>query len=150
MHLTIENSEVMRNVLTTLLKISNRRATGGDVTPTMSSLIKKLEEKYSFLEHVEIKDTRFLEAVEPITVMSSVNSVPPTEIGKAIYEIIYSMNESLGRGAGFYFIKEIGNRIGDDCYATIRDYMGVNLNLMQREWDASRMEKRLTDRYKTD
>ncbi len=146
----IENSEVMRNVLTTLLKISNRKATGGDVAPTMGSLIKKLEEKYSFLEHVEIKDTRFLEAVDPITVMSDVNSVPPTEIGKAIHEIIYSMNESLGRDAGFYFIKEIGNRIGDDCYTTIRDDMGVNLNLMQMERDVSRMERRLTDRYKTD
>ncbi|GAG22614.1 unnamed protein product, partial [marine sediment metagenome] len=136
----IENSEVMRNVLTTLLKISNRKATGGDVAPTMGSLIKKLEEKYSFLEHVEIKDTRFLEAVDPITVMSDVNSVPPAEIGKAIHEIIYSMNESLGRDAGFYFIKEIGNRIGDDCYTTIRDDMGVNLNLMQMERDVSRME----------
>ena len=146
----IENSEVMRNVLTTLLKISNRKATGGDVAPTMGSLIKKLEEKYSFLEHVEIKDTRFLEAVDPITVMSDVDSVPPTEIGKAIHEIIYSMNESLGRDAGFYFIKEIGNRIGDDCYTTIRDDMGVNLNLMQMERDVSRMERRLTDRYKTD
>jgi len=146
----IENSEVMRNVLTTLLKISNRKATGGDVAPTMGSLIKKLEEKYSFLEHVEIKDTRFLEAVDPITVMSDVNSVPPAEIGKAIHEIIYSMNESLGRDAGFYFIKEIGNRIGDDCYTTIRDDMGVNLNLMQMERDVSRMERRLTDRYKTD
>ena len=146
----IENSEVMRNVLTTLLKISNRKATGGDVAPTMGSLIKKLEEKYSFLEHVEIKDTRFLEAVDPITIMSDVNSVPPTEIGKAIHEIIYSMNESLGRDAGFYFIKEIGNRIGDDCYTTIRDDMGVNLNLMQMERDVSRMERRLTDRYKTD
>ncbi len=146
----IENSEVMRNVLTTLLKISNRKATWGDVAPTMGSLIKKLEEKYSFLEHVEIKDTRFLEAVDPITVMSDMNSVPPTEIGKAIHEIIYSMNESLGRDAGFYFIKEIGNRIGDDCYTTIRDDMDVNLNLMQMEWDVSRMERRLTDRYKTD
>ena len=146
----IENSEVMRNVLTTLLKISNRKATGGDVAPTMGSLIKKLEEKYSFLEHVEIKDTRFLEAVDPITIMSDVNSVPPTEIGKAIHEIIHSMNESLGRDAGFYFIKEIGNRIGDDCYTTIRDDMGVNLNLMQMERDVSRMERRLTDRYKTD
>ena len=146
----IENSEVMRNVLTTLLKISNRKATGGDVAPTMGSLIKKLEEKYSFLEHVEIKDTRFLEAVDPITVMSDVNSVPPAEIGKAIHEIIYSMNESLGRDAGFYFIKEIGDRIGDDCHTTIRDDIGVNLNLMQMEWDVSRMERRLTDRYKTD
>jgi len=48
----------------------------------------------------------------------------------------------------FYFIKGIGHRIGDDYYTTIRDDMGVNLNLMQLEWDVSRMERRLADRYK--
>jgi len=146
----IENSKVMKNVLNTLLNISSRKDTDIDIVSTMDSLVKKLEGKYSFLKHVEIKDIRFLEAVDPITVMSDVNSVPPVEVGKAIHEIIYSINESLGRDAGFYFIKEIGNRIGDDCYTTIRDDMGVNLNLMQREWDVTRMERRLTDIHKTD
>ena len=43
------------------------------------------------------------------------------------------MIESLGRDAGFYFIKEIAHRIGDDYYTTIRDNMGINLSLMQLE-----------------
>jgi len=43
------------------------------------------------------------------------------------------MIELLGRDAGFYFIKEIGHRIGDDYYTAIRDNMGVNLNFMQLE-----------------
>ncbi len=146
----IENSEVMKNVLNTLLKISNRKDTDINVISTMDSLVKKLEEKYSFLKHVEIKDTRFLETDNPITVMSDMNNVPSTEIGKAIHEIIFSMTASLGRDAGFYFIKEIGHRIGEDCNTTINDDMGVNLNLMQIECDVSRMERRLTDRYKTD
>ena len=146
----IENSEVMKNVLNTLLKISSRKDIDINVISTMGSLVKKLEEKYSFLKHVEIKDTRFLEADNPITVMSDMNNVPSTEVGKAIHEIIFSMTASLGRDAGFYFIKEIGHRIGEDCNTTIKDDMGVNLDLMQKEWDVSRMERRLTDRYKTD
>ena len=52
--------------------------------------------------------------------------------------------------AGFYFIKEIGHRIGDDCYTTIEDDMGINLNLMQMEWDVSRMQQRSADHHKTD
>jgi len=144
----IENSEVMRNVLTTLLKISRRKDTDIDIVSTMDSLVKKLERKYSFLKHVEINDTRFFEAGDSITVMSDLDSVPSTEVGEAIHVIIFSMIESLGSGAGFYFIKEIGHRIGDDYYTTIRDDMGVNLNLMQLEWDVSRMERKLADRYK--
>ena len=144
----IENSEVMRNVLTALLKISRRKDTDIDIVSTMDSVVKKLEGKYSFLKHVEINDTRFFEAGDSITVMSDLDSVSSTEVGKAIHDIIFSMVESLGKDAGFYFIKEIGHRIGDDYYTTIRDDMGVNLNFMQLEWDVSRMERRLADRYK--
>ena len=141
----IENSEVMKKVLTTLINVSNRRAASRNVVSIMDSLITKLEGKYDFLKHVEIKDIRFSEAADLITVMSDLNNVSPTEVGKAIHEIIFSINESLGRDAGFYFIKEIGHRIGDECCAIIRYDMDVNLNIMQSEWDVSRMERKRVD-----
>jgi hypothetical protein len=144
----IENSEVMRNVLTTLLKISRRKDTDINIVSTLDSLVKKLEGKYSFLKHVEINDRRFFEVDDSITVMSDLDSVSSMEMGKAIHDIIFSMIELLGRDAGFYFIKEVCHRVGEDCYTTIRDDMGVNMNLMQMEWDVTRMERRLTDRYK--
>jgi len=144
----VENSKVMKNILDALLTISSRKDTDIDIVSTMDSLVKKLEGKYSFLKHIEINDTRFFEAGDSITVMSDLDSVPSTEVGKAIHDIIFSMVESLGKDAGFYFIKEIGHRIGDDYYSTMRDDMGVNLGFMQLEWDVSRMERRLADRYK--
>ena len=144
----IENSKVMNNVLNTVLTISSRKDTDIDIVSTMDSLVKKLEGKYSFLKHVEINDTRFFEAGDSITVMSDLDSVSSAEVGEAIHDIIFSMVESLGRDAGFYFIKEIGHRIGDDYYATINENMGINLSLMQLEWDVSRMERRLADRHK--
>lgn len=137
----IENSEVMRKVLTTLINISARKATAGNVVSTMSSLIKKLETRYDFLKYVEIEDTRFLESIDPITVMSDVNSIPPAEMGNAIHAIVSLMNESLGRDAGFYFIKEVARNIGEDYHTTIMDNMG--LNLMQMEWEVTRMEKKV-------
>ena len=138
----------MKNVLTTLLTISSRKDTDIDIVSTMVSLVKKLEGKYSFLKHVEINDTRFFEAGDSIMVMSNLDSVSSSEVGKAIHDIIFSMIESLGSDAGYYFIKEIGHRLGDDYYTTIRDDLGVNLSHMQLEWDVSRMERRLADRYK--
>ncbi|GAF79319.1 unnamed protein product [marine sediment metagenome] len=143
----IENSKIMKNILNTLLTISSRKETDINIVSTMVSLVKKLEGKYSFLKHVEINDTRFFEAGDSITVMSDLDSVPSNEMGKAIHDIIFSMVESLGSNAGYYFIKEIGHRIGDDYYTTIRDDLGVNLSHMQLEWDVSRMERRLADRY---
>jgi len=90
----------------------------------------------------------FFEAGDSVTVMSDLDSVSSTEMGEAIHDIMFSMIKSLGRDTGYYFIKEIGHRIGDDYYATIKENMGINLSLMQLEWDVSRMERRLASRYK--
>ena len=52
----VENSEVVRHVLETLVDISGRKTTQIQAVSTLSELIKKLEGKYDFLKHVEIKD----------------------------------------------------------------------------------------------
>lgn len=145
----MENSEVIRKVLMTLVNISGRKTTEGYAVSVMDSLIKKLEEKYDFLRHIEIKDTRFSEDNNSITVMSDVDSIPPTEVGKAIHAIIVIMNESLGKDAGHFFIKEISRNIGDDYHSTIRN-MGVDLSLMQLEHEVTELEKRIMNTRKTD
>ena len=64
-----ENSEVVRHVLQTLINISSRKTTKGQAASTMNELIKKLQEKYDFLKHIEIKDIRFMETDEPVRVV---------------------------------------------------------------------------------
>ena len=145
----IENSEVMRKVLATLINISGRKTTEGHAVFVMDSLIKKLGGTYDFLKHVEVSDTRFLEDSVFITVMSDVNAISPIDVGKAIHAIIVTMNEMLGRDAGHFFIKEMSRSIGDEYYSTMGD-MGVDLSLMQLEYEVSEMEKRLLKTQKTD
>lgn len=138
----IENSEIMKKVLTTLINISGRKTTEGHALYIMDSLIKKLEGKYDFLKHIEVTDTRFMEDGAFINVMSDVNTVPTTEVGKAIHAIIVTMNEMLGQDAGHFFIKEISRNIGDEYYSTIEE-MGIDLSLMQLEHEVGQMEKKL-------
>jgi len=145
----IENSEVMRKVLTTLINISGRKTTEGHAVFVMDSLIKKLEGTYDFLKHVEVTDTRFLEDGVFITVMSDLDSVSSTEVGKAIHSIIVTMDEMLGRDAGHFFMKEISRSIGDEYYSTISE-MGVDLSLMQLEHEVTDMEKRIFHTRKTE
>jgi len=92
------------------------------------------------LRHIEIKDTRFSEEDTNIDVTPDIDSVPPAEIGKAISAIITTMNQSLGKNAGHFFIKEIQNSLGDEYYSTIKD-MGVDLGLMQLEHEIIEWEK---------
>jgi hypothetical protein len=138
----IENSEAIRHILETLLSISSRKTTQGHALLTMNGLITKLQGKYNFLKHVEIKDTRFVELDDPIGVMTDINSVKSDDVGRALYDIIKSMNDALGESAGHFFIKELRNNIGEN-YSTIIEEMGLDLGLMQLEFEVSEMTKKL-------
>jgi len=138
----LDNSDVMRKVLSTLMNISGRKTTQGHAVYVMDSLIKKLQGTYDFLNNVEVSDTRFLEDGAFITVMSNIDSISSSEVGKAIHSIIVTMNEMLGDDAGHFFIKELSRSIGDEYYSAIGE-MGVDLSLMQLKHEVSQMEKKL-------
>ena len=138
----VENSDVIRHILQTLMNISSRKTNPGHSLFVMDSVIDKLEKKYDFLKHVEIKDTRFTEAYDPVSVMTDINSVKSQEIGEAIHDIIMALNRDLGKDAGHFFIKEVRNNINDTYYHSIEE-MGIDLSLMQLECEVNRMEKRL-------
>jgi len=141
----LKRSDVVKNVLTTLLDISSRKTNKGHAITTLDSLIKQLEDRYDFLKHVQIKDTRFIEGEDPVSVVSDINTAKPIEMGKAIHEIITTMHTSLGKNAGHYFIKEIQSSLGDDYAHSIRD-MGVDLGLMQLEREVKEWEKITTQK----
>jgi hypothetical protein len=138
----ISNSEVVSHVLTNLMNMSSRKTTQQQAYSTMSNLIKKFQNKYDFLKNIEIKDTRFLEMQDPISVMSGIDTVESDKIGKALHDIIKDMNKSLGKDAGHFFIKELRTRLDKD-YATMIENMGLDLGLMQLEFEVNQMTKKL-------
>ena len=137
-----DNSEVVVYVLQKLVDISSRKTTKEQAFLTMSTLLKKFQSKYDFLKHVEVKDTRFLEMENQITAMSKIDDVKSDEVGKALRDIIKNMNESLGKNAGHFFIKELKTRI-DENYTTKIEDMGLDLGLMQLEFEVNQMTKKL-------
>ena len=141
----MENSKILRQVLEELIDISSRKTTEAHAVTVMGSLVDRLKKRYDFLKHVEVKDTRFLEDVDSVSIMTDVDTVSPTEVGKAIYSLIYLMNKSLGKDAGHFFIKELSRNIGDDFNNIIKD-MGVDLSLMQLESQVTRMERGLLNK----
>ncbi len=141
-----EKSDVMKSVLKTLISISSRKTDFPYAVMTMDDLIKRLETKYNFLKHVQINDDVYKEeTTEVISVMSDINAVPPTELGKALHAIIDSVNRSLGENAGHFFIKEIRNTLSDE-YLTVIKNMGIDLGIMQLESEITRLERDLAER----
>ena len=144
----LKKSDIMKNVLKTLISISSRKTDLPYTILTMDELMKRLETQYRFLKHIQINDDFYSEQTgDIISVMSDINAVPPTELGKAIHSIIDSMNRSLGENAGHFFIKEIRNKLSDEYLMSMRD-MGVDLGLMQLESEIYRLEREIADRKK--
>jgi hypothetical protein len=143
-----KQSEIMKNVLRTLISISSRKTDLPYTIITMEDLIKRLETQYRFLKHIQINDDFYNEqSGDMISVMSDINTVPSNELGKALHSIIDSMNRSLGENAGHFFIKEIRNTLSDEYLTLMRD-MGVDLGLMQLESEINRLEREITERKK--
>jgi hypothetical protein len=143
-----EKSEVMKNVLKTLISISSRKTDLPYALMTMEDLIKRLEARYEFLKHVQINDDVYNEeTANLVSVMSDINTVPPTEMGKALHAIIDSLNRSLGERAGHFFIKELRNTLTDE-YLTVMKTMGVDLGMMQLESEIIRLEREMVERKK--
>jgi hypothetical protein len=143
-----KKSDVMKSVLETLISISRRKTDLPYTIITIEDLMKRLESQYGFLKHVQINDDFYNEeSGDVISVMSDINTVPPTQLGKAIHSIIDSMNRSLGENAGHFFIKEIRNKLSDDDLSIMKD-MGVDLGMMQLESEIIRLERESTKRKK--
>jgi hypothetical protein len=137
-----DNSEVVKHILQTLINISSRKTTKLHAVSTINELIRKLKNKYNFLRHIEIKDTRFKETDESVEVMTDINSVKVNDVGKALYDIIKTMNANLGKEAGYFFIKELKNNIREDYFSTIEE-MGLDFSVMQLEFEINEMTKKL-------
>ena len=138
----IKNSEVVRHFLDTLINISSRKTTKGHAISTMTDLIKNLEKKYSFLKHIEVSDTRFLEDDTPVSVMTEINVIKSNEIGNALYDITKTMNLALGKDAGYFFIKEIKDNLQDTYTQSFED-MGLDLGLLQLEHEIREIAKNI-------
>ena len=78
------NSEVVKQVLNTLINTIRRKTDEKHAILTVNSLIKKLEAEYDFLRYIEINDTRLLATADIVNVMPDIDAVSPKEVGKAL------------------------------------------------------------------
>ncbi len=140
-----ENSDLLKYVLKRLIDISSRKTSYVNAITTMDSSVKDLKEKYDFLRHIEIKNTQYLESDDSITIMADINNIESNELGKALYSIIKKMNKSLGKSAGHFFIKEFRTGMNDDYHSMITD-LGIDLSLLQLEFEVEELEKKLKNR----
>ena len=126
------NSEVVKQVLNTLINTIRRKTDEKHAILTVNSLIKKLEAEYDFLRYIEINDTRLLATADIVNVMPDIDAVSPKEVGKALYIIVSIMSYSLGDKEGYFLIKELQLRIGSEYTSSIKA-MDIDIELLLLE-----------------
>ena len=86
----ITNSDLMKNVLLTLINITARRSSATVACAFINAILESLKEKYSFLKYIQIENIVYHEGIptDAIRIKSQFNSVGKNEIGEAIESII--------------------------------------------------------------
>lgn len=141
MNIELEQSDVIKRLLQSIVKVISRRSSEDYALVMVGNTIKKLQDKYDFLNYIDIKATRYSEIENIVTIDPSINMVEPEEIGKAIQEIVGIIVTAIGKNAGFFFIKEIKNKIGPNYELSIRN-MGVDFDFMQFSFEVDKKQTR--------
>ncbi len=136
----IENKDILGCILRSTIHVIGRRTSEAYANVFISNTIKELSEKYSFLRLIEIKGTQYTEEIEIVTVNSNVNYVETKEIGKATHDFVVKITKSMGKNAGYYFIREIKETLPFDYEIAIKQ-LGVDLDLLQLQFVTETKEK---------
>lgn len=127
-----ENSYVLGGIIRALYHVAGRRTTEGFAAKVIGSIIKTLEQKYTFLEHVKIIEVGELTEEETIVISEEIDNIDKALIGKAIEAIIRIAYMDIIGKAGLFFIAEIKRRTDDELISDLHTF-DVDLASLQIE-----------------
>jgi len=127
----LDSADVTQQFLETIIEIIGRKTSEEYAAVTIQNLLKKLRVSYPFLRAIEIKNSRSIELEGTVTVNDSLNAIPPKDVGYALKELITKIIISLGKTAGYFFIRETCEKIGIEYDTFLLKTMDVDLTLLQ-------------------
>jgi len=126
----VENTELMRRVVQAVLDIVRRRSSEDYAVVMISNVIRQLSAKYPVLTYVSVQNKQYKEIQEIISISPQINSVPTEYLFNPIRDLLQELTTSIGKTAGFFFIKELKETIGTP-FDTVLDQIGVDLDSLQ-------------------
>jgi len=142
MESTIETSNVMTQFLHSIIEILGRKSSSDYAIVMVDNTVKKLQESHHFLKYVDIKNTQYTETGDMVTIQSSFDAIDPKKIGKAMEDVVNTITQAMGTSAGFFFIKELKDKIGAR-YEIILKNMGVDLEVLQYNYEITRKQNEI-------
>ncbi len=125
-----QNSEVIKRTLFSLISVARSKTSKDYAWSITKRLLTELKTDYDFLKYIRVNEIEKLaDTIDDITVKSDFNNVEPKKIGDAIQNIVDVFKTRMGKKAGFFFLTEFKNTLGDEYHSIIKK-MGVDLRLI--------------------
>ena len=127
----LDNQHVIRRTLMSLIYVATTKTSDDYAWTSIKKLINELKINYDFLKYIKIKDIKQLRySIDDIIIEPNLNNIEPSEVGKAIQDIIDLLKKYLGKKAGYFFIQEFKEVLGEQYHKIIKS-MGVDLRLVE-------------------
>ena len=141
----LDTADVTRKFIETIIEIIGRKTSEEYAAVTIRNLLQKLQGKYPFLQNILVKNSRYLEIESQVEVNQTLNSVPPKRVGIALKELMSIIMISIGKTAGYFFIRETREKIGIDYDTMLLKTMDVDLTIMQSTYIVEKKSINLLD-----
>ena len=128
----VKNSDALSSILRALYSVASRRTTQSFAATVVGAIIKTLEQNYPFLRYVRIENLENSSSNEIISISSDIDTVNPSEVGKAIEAIIRIVYMDLIGKTGLFFMKELKEQAGEHIITEMKNF-GVDLAILQTE-----------------
>ena len=146
----VDKTDVIKKVLFSLVNVSTPKSSKDYAWSIIKTLLTELREKYDFLKYIEIDELDYLKnTIDDIKIKQGMNRVAPRQIGKAIQDIIDIFKTRMGTKAGYHFISEFKENLGEE-YHTLIKKMGVDLRLIDLQNELVGMMKNTDYKIKED
>jgi hypothetical protein len=146
----LQTADVTRQFIQTIIEIIGRKTSDEYAAVTIRNLLKKLQPGYPLLRTIEIKNTRSVEMEEYVSVSDELNVNDPKDVGIALQELMKIIMRSLGKTAGYFFIRETREKIGRDYDEILVKAMKVDLTFMQSTYIIEKKSQNLFHIEKSD
>jgi len=126
-----EISDILKHTLYSLICVARTKTTDDYAWSTLKKLINELTNNYEFLKFIQIGELNDLQNnIDDINIISTMNKTEFKEVGRAIQDLIDLYKKYLGKKAGYFFIREFKNDLGEKYHSIIKN-MGVDLRLIE-------------------
>lgn len=146
----LNTADVTKKFIETIIEIIGRKTSEEYAAITIRNILQKLQHTYPFLAEIEVKKARSVEMEEKVTAHKGLNDIAPKQVGVALKHVITIIMNSLGKTAGYFFIREAREKIGIEYEMILLKTMDVDLTLMQSTYIIEKKSVNLLEIHTSD